>query len=827
METVRSLLSKCSVLDLTGEMGQFCGKILADLGAVVIKVEPPRGDPARHIAPFVDDDANPDNSLFWLAMNTGKKSIVLDIETSDGRAKFLDLVKHADIVLETFAPGYMERIGLGWEVLSKKNSGLIMTAITPFGRTGPYRDYSGSDLICMALSGEMNLCGSPDDRPLRITVPQAHHHVSIEGVIGSLFAYQHRLRTGVGQYVDVSAQQAIAWEGFNNQCYWHVSRCNLKREGRWRGFADGQRMRMLFECKDGYILSGLGGGRVSGPSQIALTRWIDSEGMADDYLRNFDWMAFGPECHDEEIWTKLEKRIAPFYKTKTKNELFERAFIDRFLLGPVYNTKDIYESRLFKGEHKWARILHEPTGKMISYPARPYSSSIPNYAVRGAAPLLGQDNQEILGSKTESIKTGQSSVQTQPSAEAPKSNGLLFENLKILDLSWVIAGPAAVRYFADYGAQVIHVESRVQIDVLRTGEPYKNDIYDIDGSAYFAVYNTNKYGITLDFKTPKGMEIVKRLVAWADVVVENFSPGVIEKLGLGYDELKTIKPDIIMVSTSQLGKDGPPFRGFGSHGAALAGFWSVTGYPDGEPNGLFGAYCDFIANRYIIIAILAALEEKRQTGRGQAIDQAQVEASLQFLAPALLEYSVNGRVTTPQGNRDPHAAPHSAYRCKGDDAWCAIAVFTDDQWNALKGAMGNPPWTEENRFSTLYERKANEDELDQLMDEWTLKYDPYELMAMLQAVKVPTGAVAKAKDLHEDPQMMHRGHYLTAGGHPVLETYTADTPAFRMSLSKARDPMPSPVQGQHNEYMAKEILKLSREEIEDLEASGAFGMTTN
>jgi len=806
-------------------MGQFCGKILADLGAVVIKVEPPLGDSARRIAPFVNDDPEPDNSLFWLAMNTGKKSIVLDIETPNGREKFLNLVKQSDIVLETFTPGYMERIGLGWEVLSKANPGLIMTSITPFGQTGPYRDYSGSDLICMALSGEMNICGAPEDRPLRISVPQAHYHASMEGVIGSLFAYRRRHQTGEGQFVDVSAQQAIAWEGFNNQCYWYFDGFGLQREGQWRAYAGGQKMKVLYECKDGYIMAGVGGGRISGPGQQALVRWIDSEGMADDYLRNHDWIKYGPENPDEEKWRQLEKRVSPFYKTKTKNEILERAFIDRFLIGPVYTNKDIVESHLFKGEGRWAGIPHKPTGKTISYPAAPYTSSIPNYAVRGPAPLLGQDDPKNLGLEPGPTENNQAAARGQLPDSASTSKGDLFKDLKILDLSWVIAGPAAVRYFADYGAQVIHMESRTQIDILRTLTPFKNGIYNIDGAAYHTIYNTNKYGITLDLKSPKGMEIVKKLVAWADVVVENIAPGVIEKLGLGYDVLKAIKPDIIAVSTSQLGKDGPPFRGFGTQGAALAGFWSVTGYPDGEPNGLFGAYCDFIANRYVIIAILMALEEKRRSGKGQAIDQAQVQASLQFMAPALLEYSVNGHVKMPQGNRDPHAAPHNAYRCKGDDRWCAVAVFTDDQWNALKTVMGKPAWAEKEDFSTLEARKANEDELDRLMDEWTAQYDPYELMNILQAAMVPAGVVAQ--NLHEDPQLTHRDHYLSVSGHQVLETYTADTPAFRMSLSKARDPIPSAVQGEHNEYVAKEILNLSQEEFDDLEASGAFGNAVN
>ena len=789
MKDIGKLLEDVTVLDLTDEKGQLCGKILADLGASVIKLEPPGGDPARYIGPCANDEHGPENGLFWLAMNTGKKSVVLDLKTEDGQRLFRKLATGADLVLESFAPGTMESLGLGYETLSRENPGLIMTAITPFGQTGPYRHFAGPDLVCMALSGEMNLCGSPDDRPLRISVPQAYFHASLEGAVGSLFAYWHRLQTGKGQYVDVSAQEAVVWEGFNNQSFWYTNRTNLKREGDWRGYGKGQRVRVVFPCKDGHVIVSLTGGRLGAKSQGALVRWIDDEGMADDYLRNFDWLSFGSENRDERISKQLEIRIGPFYQTKTKQELFERALQDRFLLGPIYTTADILGSDLFKDT--WINLDHPETGQTLPYPAVPYKSSLPNYTVRGPAPHLGQDTETYLAQGSVQSNTGKPSVGAKE-AEGPRARGnFLFEGLKILDLSWVIAGPAAVRYFADYGARVVRVESRKQLDTLRTIPPFKDKIPGVDRGSYFASYNNNKYGITLDLKNPGGLDTAKRLVAWADVVVENFAPGVIEKLGLGYEVLKTIKPDIIMASTSQLGKTGPPFRGFGTQGAAMAGIWSVTGYPDGGPTGLYGAYCDFIANRYMIIAILMALEEKRRTGRGQSIDQAQVECSLQFLAPALLDFAANGRMARPQGNRDPLAAPHNAYRCAGNDRWCAIAVFTDEQWDALKRIMGNPAWAEADRFSTSAGRKANEDELDRFMDEWTSSQRARELMTTLQEAGVPAGMVSTAEDLHSDPQLAHRGHFIKVD-HPVLESYSSNSPAFRFSATEPRVPTPSP-----------------------------------
>jgi crotonobetainyl-CoA:carnitine CoA-transferase CaiB-like acyl-CoA transferase len=823
MEEAKALLSELTVLDLTDEWGQLCGKIFADLGAQVVKVEPPGGDKVRHKGPFVGKDPDLEKSIFWLSMNTGKKSITVDLETDAGRKTFHRLSRGADFVLESFSPGYLDNLGLSYRALSAENPGLIMVAITPFGQTGPYSQFLGSDLICMALSGEMNLCGNPDDRPLRISIPQAFFHASLEAAAGALFALWHRHRTGKGQFVDVSAQESIIWEGGHNHAIWYTNRINITREGAYRRFGHLGRMRMIHPCKDGYIVMYQTGGRVYAPGLRALIDWMDSEGMANDFLQEFDWENFTTANFDEKVAREQEKLFHPFFRSKTKKELWERGLTDRIVLAPVCTTEDIIKSDHFRERNFWVPLPHPESGQTVLYPGSPYKSSRPHYAVRGVAPRLGQDNESVLGTGSDR------SINTQPLHEDRQGKNdkgmdeLLFEGLKILDLSWIATGPSAVRFFADYGATVIRVESRSQTDVLRIAPPYKDMEAGIDRSSYFALYNSNKYGMTVNLKNPQGLELIKKLVAWADVVTEAFAPRVIEKIGLGYDVLRSIKPDIIMASTSQLGATGVPFRGFGAHGAALAGFWSVTGYPGGEPSGLYGAYCDYVANRYLVVAITMALEERRQTGQGQHIDQSQIESSLTFLAPALLDYVFNGVVSRPQGNRDPNAAPHNAYPCRGENRWCAIAVTNDEQWEALKGVMGHPDWAEDERFATLKARKENEDELDRLMDEWTSHYECHELMVRLQEAGVPAGVVAQAEDLHQDPQLIHRGHFMYVD-HPVLGSYASDLPAFRLSLVKPRTPRPSPCLGEHNEFVVKEILDLSNTQWEQLKEDGAFGV---
>lgn len=819
----KGLLSAYTVLDLTDVKGQLCGKILADLGAMVIKLEPPAGDPARDIGPFVDDRPGPDRGLLWLALNTGKKSVTIDLETTNGQMLFRRLAKDADILLESFAPGYLDRLGMGYKSLSRQNPKLIMTAITPFGQTGPYAGYAGPDLICMAMGGHMNLCGDPEKRPLRISVPQAYAHASVQAALGTLFALWHRHYTGKGQFVDVSAQEAIIWEGFHNQSLWYMNRVNIRREGAWRRFG-ASLMRTLFPCKNGYVVVYILGGRIGAKGQRALVRWMDSEGMADDFLRQFDWDAFGTDNFKTEVARELEERLLAFFKTKTKGELFERAMQDKFLLAPVYTTQDIIESKHLKLRKFWTEVYHPKLDRTILYPGAPYKSSRPHYAVRGPAPALDQDSETILSRVSDATAGNPNSINDIGVTKKAIKQGMVFDGLKILDFSWTGVGPAATRFFADYGAQVVHVESRSRLDVLRLSPPFKDGISDPDRSGYFANYNTNKYGVTLDLKNPKGLEVAKKLVLWSDVVVESFSPGVITRLGLGYEDLRTIKPGIIMASTSQLGQNGPlsSFAGYGTQAAGLSGFWSITGYDDGEPTGLYGAYCDFVAHSYLAIAILMAIEEKRRSGLGQYIDQSQVESSIHFLAPALLDAFVNGRISRPTGNRDPDAAPHNAYRCKGEDQWCTIAIFSEKQWQALKAIMGYPPWTEDERFATLPARKLNENELDRLMDNWTRKYEANKLMIMLQEKGVPAGVVARAEDLHKDPQLAHRGHFIIVN-HKVIGSYPCDAPAFRLSAAGLKVSKPSPCLGEHNKSVVTEILGCSEGEYARLKDEGAFG----
>ena len=401
--------------------------------------------------------------------------------------------------------------------------------------------------------------------------------------------------------------------------------------------------------------------------------------------------------------------------------------------------------------------------------------------------------------------------------------GHALADLKVADFSWFVAGPLCARYLADYGAQVIHIETSTRIDGVRSLPPYKDNIPGLNRSGYFNNYNSNKYGITLNLEHDMSRDVAARLIQWADVLIESFNPGVMESLGLGYEDVKRIKPDVIMISLSSKGQSGPysTLPAVGMHLAALSGFIEITGWPDRYPALLYGAYTDSIAGRFGAAAVLAALDYRERTGQGQHIDLSQYEAGLQFLVPPVLQCAANGEVLGRNGNRDPCAAPHGAYRCKGEDRWCTIAIFTDEEWRTFCRVSGNEPWTEDSRFATLSARKANGEALDLLIEGWTINHSPEEVMDRLQQAGISAGVVETAEDLHWDPQLKSRGHFRVLE-HQEIGPSTYDLLGSILSKTPAELSMAAPILGQDNYHVYTRILGFSDEEFVQLLEQGVL-----
>ncbi|MBI2303928.1 MAG: CoA transferase [Chloroflexi bacterium] len=401
---------------------------------------------------------------------------------------------------------------------------------------------------------------------------------------------------------------------------------------------------------------------------------------------------------------------------------------------------------------------------------------------------------------------------------------MVFEGIKVVEFTGFAAGPVTAKHLADHGATVVRIESRTRPDGFRTHyPPFTDNKPGLNRSACFALCNENKYSAALNLRAPGAMDLAQRFIAWADIVIENFTPGTMKRLGLGYDELRQLKPDIIMVSTCNQGQTGPhaSHPGFGSHLTSLSGFTHLIGYPDRTPVILYGPYIDYIGVGYGVIAICAALDYRRRTGKGQYIDLAQYENGLQFLVPVILDYQINGRIAQRMGNRSPDAAPHGAYPCLGEDRWCALSIHSDEEWQHLCQVMGRPELARDERFTTFLGRKQNEEELDRLIGEWTSQLEPKVVMTRLQEAGLAAGVVNTMADIFSDPQLEHR-HVWWPLEHPEMGMTHYEGPPFALSETPAKLDRPAPCIGEHSRQVYTEFLSMSGEEYEELVSKGVI-----
>jgi len=394
-------------------------------------------------------------------------------------------------------------------------------------------------------------------------------------------------------------------------------------------------------------------------------------------------------------------------------------------------------------------------------------------------------------------------------------------DIKVLDFSWIVTGPLATCVLAQHGATVVKVESITRPCMTRPYSPYKDNIPGVNRGSLFLVANKNKLSMALNIQNPRSLDIARSLVAWADVVVESFTPGMMKEMGLGYKDVCDINRDVIMVSASMLGQTGPHAgqSGLGTMLQSMGGLSHACGWADRPPCSPYGAYTDSIAPFYLVASILAALDYRRQTGNGQYIDLSQLEAGLSFLSPALLDYAVNSRIQGRAGNRSSTAAPRGIYRCRGKDRWCAIEVSSDEQWkNFCRICEG--PWTKESRFSTLLARLDNADELERLIETWTINFAPEDVMRRLQEKGVPAGVVASGRDLSEDPQLAHQKFYEVLN-HPEMGETRYEHLSFTLSRTPA-EMRPDPCLGQDTEFVCTRLLGMTDDEFTELLNAGVF-----
>jgi crotonobetainyl-CoA:carnitine CoA-transferase CaiB-like acyl-CoA transferase len=386
-------LSPYRVLDLTNEQGYFCGKILADLGADVLKVEPPGGDPGRNIGPFYHDVRDKEKSLFFFAYNTNKRSITLNIEAGDGQEIFKKLVIGADFLIESFAPGYLEKVGLSYPVLKGLHPRLVMVSITPFGQTGPRKDWKGSDIVGIAMGGLSHITGSPDRPPARVCVDQTHMMAGAQAAMGAMIAHYYREATGTGQHVDTSAQECVVLSALTVPQAWDLQRFIWPREGAYMSRGR-KRVRHLWPCKDGYIAWRVFGGGL-GVKTRALVEWMDTEGQAGE-LKEVDWHQMDLLTVPAEKFYHWQELFGMFFKTHTKSELCREALARGIVLIPASTPKDLLEDLQLEARDYWERVDYPGLNATITYPGALYKSSEIDWKFR-RAPFIGEHNEEVYG----------------------------------------------------------------------------------------------------------------------------------------------------------------------------------------------------------------------------------------------------------------------------------------------------------------------------------------------------------------------------------------------------------------------------------------------
>ncbi len=818
------LLEPYRVLDLTRQRGMLCGQIFADLGADVIQVEPPGGANGRHRGPFAGDVRDPERSLSWWAYARGKRSVELDPSAAEDAAMLQSLVASADILIESEPVGTLAPLGLDYAAAAALNPLLIYVSITGFGIDGPKAHWYATDLVVAASGGPMAITGDKDRAPVRVSVPQAFEHAAAEAAAGALVALHARTASGRGQHVWVSAQQAITIATQGNSLAHEV---NEETAQRMAGgvVANGVDIRLTFPASDGYVSITFIFGATVGPATRRLMEYVCEEGFCDAATRDKDWVEYGLLLADGrepiEEFERVKQCVAACTASKSKAELLDAAITRRLLLAPMSDVADVVNSPQFAAREYFRHPDGDGEAAGPAYPGAFARFSQTPLATGRRPPQIGEHTDELRRELSDISRDAPPVAEANADDRAAASNGPL-HGVKILDFMWALAGPGATRFLADFGATVVRIESTSKLDVCRTIRPFIDGNQDPEWSAVFHSTNAGKKMLTVDLTNPDAKELIYDLVRWADVVTESFTPRAMKALGFDYATLRTINPDIVMLSTCLMGQTGPlaSFAGYGNLAAAIAGFYELTGWPDREPAGPFGAYTDYIAPRYNAIAVLAALDHRRRTGVGQHIDLAQAEASLHFLSPAVLEYTVNGRVWGRLGNADPDFAPHGVYRCAGDDRWIAIACETDDQWHRLARLVGLDP--EHRDYATSDERVRHAHAIDEAIARYTAERANGDLETQLQSAGVPAARIQNAPELSADAQLTHLRHFRPIE-HPEAQRSVVEAPRVHLSATPGRvNADVAPMFAQHMQEVLNDLLGYDDERFGELLVQGVL-----
>jgi len=784
------------VLDMADERGQLAGRILAELGADVVLVEPPGGARSRGYHPMHGEE-----SLYFAVRNFNKRSVIIDIDSDAGRNQLLSLLERADIWLETTAPGRLAALGLDPLELTARFESLVAVSMTDFGQTGPYRDWAGTDDVVVALAGELFRSGSLERPPLLIPGSLAYDVTGIMGALAALSAcWQRETGSARGQHIDLSALEATAQVTDWSLPNFSAITANLGLYGEIRS-GHGP-VYPLYPCADGFVRLVI----LSPRQWHAMRAWLGE-----------------PEFLLDEHWDSLLGRMS--IQADVLDPLFTDLFADQkmadlaaeaqqrgIVMTPCLGPADVLETKHFleRGSFASVEVAPELVGPVAS---GFYEIDGTRAGWRRRAPAPGEDQHHLDGLWTDGRAEHPAVTALGPGA----GPALPFTNVRVIDFGHGGVGVEAARILAEYGADVIKIETRTYPDFIRL-------VSGSEISASFTSSNCSKRSFGVNVKTEEGLALVKDLVAGADVVIENNSTGTMDRMGLGYDALRAVNPDLVMLSSQLMGSRGEwsEWLGYGPSTRPVGGMTWLWNYPGGGmPPGAQVVFPDHVAGRLCALGAVAGLLGRHRRSQGGHVEVAQVEVVLNLMAQYFLAEGLAPGTSRPLGNRRAQGAPWGVYRCAGEERWCVITCRDDSDWLGLRRAMGDPAWASDPALDGAEGRHQAHEVIDAALSEWTGSRTDTEVMAALQAEGVPAGRMTYASDVPEEPQLKARG-YPTPLDQPGLGDIVLEGPCFRASGMGPPIIAPAPGLGEHTRAIAADLLGLGPDRIEELIATGVL-----
>lgn len=777
----------------------YATKLMADLGADVLKVEELDGDLARQRGPFPKGARDREQSGLFLYLNTNKRGVTLDPQQD--RDGLLRLVAWADLLVHNYPPRQMAALGIDYDAFRKINPRLVMCSLTPFGVTGPHHHYKAYELTVAHGGGWAWLSPGgldrPDLPPLKAAGHQADFQAGVAAATVALAAYYNALQTGEGEHIDFSSQAYIA-------SFVDVSAPNYTYQEQIASRL-GKRVLYpwgIFPCQDGLMFLVIG-------EEDQWQRLLALMGNPEWGT----WEIFQGFANRSKNQDVLHTYLADWIKEWKAEELFRVAQEQRICFAPVFTMSQLAQQAQLHARQFFVEVTH-PRAGTLTHLGSPYQLHEPWWKIRRPAPLLGEHNEEV---KNEARDLGRETSPLAPQASRPKplASRLPLEGVRVADFSWVWAGPFCAMHLAHLGAEVIKLESNVHIDAARRLAYYPKDMEPgVNRCALFNQWGQGKKSILLNLTTEKGIAIAKELISKSDVVLQNFATGVMDKLGLDYQTLKKLKPDIIMASISGYGQTGPQ-RKYIAYGPAippLTGLSSLTGYAGGPPQEVGMAYGDPTSGIHAAVAICAALAARQRTGQGQHVDVSLWQTVAALVPEGWMDYAMNGTQPSRQGNHDLWMSPHNCFRCAGEDEWVTIACGTEEEWRALCRAIGQPQLATDTRFASASARKAHEEALDQIITAWTTACEKWEVTRMLQAVGVAAFPSMSGKDLVEDPHLNARDFFVRLP-HPEVGVRTHMGMPWLLTRGPNGVRRPAPLLGQDTEQVLHDVLGYSAQDV--------------